>query len=147
MDFRVRVTGVLIEDGSILLVRQRVTSDREWSLPGGSMEPGESLEECLTREIKEETGLEVRLRRLLYICDRMEPGRHTLHITVEIQRTGGHLVTGREPERDANPISDVRMVPIRELSQYGFSDMFMYLAATGFPDSGRYAGDIRNIGL
>lgn len=56
-------------------------------------------------------------------------------------------MTGAEPERDANPISDVRLVQIRELNQYGFSDMFMYLASTGFPDSGRYAGDIRNIGL
>ncbi|MGE5579644.1 MAG: NUDIX domain-containing protein [Bacillota bacterium] len=54
MDFRVRVTGVLVEDGSILLVRQRVTGGRDWSLPGGSMEPDESLEECLTREIREE---------------------------------------------------------------------------------------------
>lgn len=147
MDFRVRATGVLTEEGSILLVRQYVNSDRDWSLPGGRLEPEETLEQCLKREIKEETGLEVELNRLLYICDRMEPGRHTLHITVEIRPIGGALCAGEEPEAGANPISGVKMVPIQALTQYGFSETFRDLALRGFPDAGRYAGDIRNIGL
>jgi ADP-ribose pyrophosphatase YjhB (NUDIX family) len=138
---------VLVEEESILLVRQTVNRDREWSLPGGRLEPGETLEQCLKREVREETGLEVRLNRLLYVCDRMEPDRHTLHITVEIQRAGGSLSVGREPEADANPISDIRMVPVQALSQYGFTDTFKDLAIHGFADAGRYAGDIRNIGL
>lgn len=147
MDFRVRVAGVLVEEGNILLVRQLVNRGRDWSLPGGRLEPGETLEQCLKREVREETGLEVRLNRLLYICDRMEPDRHTLHITVEVLRSGGSLSVGREPEADANPISDIRMVPVQTLSQYGFTDTFRDLAVNGFPDAGRYAGDIRNIGL
>ncbi len=53
---RVRLTGVLIEEGKLLLLRVRdpvsVSSDRRWSLPGGTLEPGESIGDCLRREVK-----------------------------------------------------------------------------------------------
>lgn len=52
---QVRVTGILVEDGKILLVKQNVTSDRKWSLPGGRVEEGETLEDAIAREIEEET--------------------------------------------------------------------------------------------
>ena len=58
---KVRATGILIEDGCILLVEQAVTPSlsRRWSLPGGGVEAGETLAKCLVREVREETGLEV----------------------------------------------------------------------------------------
>ena len=54
---RVRVTGVVIEDGRILLLNQDADAGRSWSLPGGKLEDGETLAEALVREMKEETGL------------------------------------------------------------------------------------------
>jgi ADP-ribose pyrophosphatase YjhB (NUDIX family) len=45
------------EDGRILLHRRR--DNDMWALPGGVMEIGESLGECVVREVREETGLEV----------------------------------------------------------------------------------------
>ena len=45
--FQVRVTGVLVEDGEILLVRQRLSERRSWSLPGGRLERGETLAQGL----------------------------------------------------------------------------------------------------
>ena len=42
-DFQIRVTGVLVENGAILLVKQRLSKDRAWSLPGGRLEQGETI--------------------------------------------------------------------------------------------------------
>ena len=144
---RVRATGVLIEDGSILLTEQRVSAERGWSLPGGTLEWGESLAECLVREFAEETGLRIRAGRLLYVCDRLSTGAHVLHITFLVQRTGGALRVGREPERDAAPIRSVRWVPLDALPEHDFSARFLSLARDGFPGSGAYMGSISEIGL
>lgn len=143
--FQVRVTGVLIEDGKLLLVRQRLSKSRNWSLPGGRLEQGETLAQGLAREMEEETGLQVRVAEMLYLCDAAQSGHTLLHITFRIERTGGAL---RLPDNthDANPISDVRFVPLDQLTGYGFSEKFQALAQAGFPGTG-YAGDKTAIGL
>lgn len=144
---KVRATAVLVEQGGILLVEQRVSATRSWSLPGGGVEPGESLEECVIREVREETGLRVAVDELLYVCDRIQENQHTVHITFAVRRLGGDLRLGSEPEPDAQPIHSVRMVPIDALVSYGFSSRFCELAEMDFPDRGRYCGAVSNIGL
>ena len=144
--FQVRVTGILMEDGRILLVRQRLSETRDWSLPGGRLEQGETLEQGLIRELKEETGLDVRIERLLSLCDAEASGHTLLHISFIVVRTGGELTLPTN-EFDENPIRDVRFVPLAELTDYGFSDAFAHLAQAGFPGVSGYMGDKKNIGL
>ncbi|WP_209972405.1 NUDIX hydrolase [Paenibacillus eucommiae] len=143
---RVRVTGVLIEDGSILLVKQKVSSDRNWSLPGGKVEVGESLENALLREMSEETGLEIKIKKLLYVCDLPEATPSLVHITFLLEKVSGEI---RMPtnEYETTQIYDVKMVPIQDLIDYGFSETFIKIVESGFQDAGSYQGHKRNIGL
>jgi ADP-ribose pyrophosphatase YjhB (NUDIX family) len=144
---KVRATAVLIEDDRILLVQQRVSDARSWSLPGGTLEMGESLGACVVREVEEETGLVVHVDRLLYLADRIEAGRHVVHITFAVVKVGGRLRVGAEPEPGANPIYGLAMAPIESLVEYGFDRRFRDLAAAGFPGQGGYVGAVAHIGL
>ena len=143
---QVRVTGILIEEERILLVKQKVSDNRSWSLPGGRVEQGETLEEAIIRELEEETGLTTRIIKLLYLCDKPDASPSLLHITFLLEIVGGGL---RLPsnEFDQNPINDVVFVPITELTEYGFSETFEQLVQDGFPEAGSYKGLKSMIGL
>ena len=134
----VRPTGVLIEDGKILLVEQSVTQSRHWSLPGGKLEYGETLEECLIREMKEETGLDVSVDKLLYVRDWIPDDSHVVHITFLVSRKGGTLGSGKGTEFERGKIKRVMMVPLDELKTHGYSDAFCEKVRNGFQDKGNY---------
>ena len=59
--------AVILRDGLVLLARRQPGSRHggRWEFPGGKLEPGETLEECLVREIREELALSVTVERKL----------------------------------------------------------------------------------
>lgn len=65
----VAVKGLIINKGKALMVKR---SDNDnigagtWEMPGGKIEFGEKLEEALTREVKEEVGIDITIEKLLY---------------------------------------------------------------------------------
>jgi 8-oxo-dGTP diphosphatase len=68
----VGVGGVVIDNGRALLIRRGSEPLRgEWSIPGGTLELGESLEHGVIRELKEETGLTVRILEMIEVFDRI----------------------------------------------------------------------------
>jgi len=141
---RVRVTGVVVEDGRILLLNQDTGSGRSWSLPGGKLEAGETLTQALVREMKEETGLDVEPGRLLYICDHVPA--EVVHITFEARRASGTL-GDIEAGADTTPIRGMEFVPVPKLPELGFSERFAELVTAGFPGAGSYMGPKSAIGL
>jgi 8-oxo-dGTP diphosphatase len=70
----VGIGGVIIDDGRALLIRRGSEPLRgHWSIPGGTLEIGESLQEGVARELLEETSLEVRVLDVIEVFDRIFP--------------------------------------------------------------------------
>ena len=88
-----------------------------WSLPGGVLEIGETLEQGVIREVREETGLEVTPVSMLEIFERIirdaagKPEYHYVLIDYVCRITGGTL-------RAADDASRVEWAPRRKLGDY-----------------------------
>jgi 8-oxo-dGTP diphosphatase len=122
MDFGIRVGAVVERDGAVLLVRhQKPRRDPYWVLPGGRLEPGETIPECAEREISEETGLSARFSGLLYVSEFLREGRHTVDVTVRMMQTGnGEARLGSDPEvaPGSEPtLRELRWVEVDELPE------------------------------
>ena len=71
----VGVGGVIIAGGRTLLIRRGGPPlEGQWSIPGGMLELGETIEEGVRRELAEETGIEVRVLDLIEVFERVIPG-------------------------------------------------------------------------
>lgn len=78
----IEVTAVVLRDaaGRVLLCRRIGRHAGEWEFPGGKREAGESLEQCVTRELREELGVDVAVSRVLASFDQPD-GERVLRFT------------------------------------------------------------------
>lgn len=100
------VGALIFEDGRILMAqRGKPPLMGQWSLPGGLVETGESLENAVRREVLEETGLEVKPLGVLEIFERImrnadgEPEYHYVLLDYVCRVTGGTLRAGDDASR------------------------------------------------
>src|SRR5262249_9613322 len=128
MVIRPGVSAVILGPEGVLL--QHRSDNFLWGLPGGAVEPGESVREALAREVREETGLEVEPLRLIGVYSSPEhhqiityPDGNVIHYVsscFECRITGGTIACGPEslacqwfdPEQlppDLMPISRIRI--------------------------------------
>ena len=91
------------EEGKILMVKQSHEGKDIWMVPGGGIEEGENSKEAAIREVLEETGLEIRVNRLLWHVEEVSEKRGQRFVNFFLgEITGGHLSLGADPEFDEN---------------------------------------------
>jgi 8-oxo-dGTP diphosphatase len=153
MDFGIRVGTVVERDGALLLVRHE-KPDREpyWVLPGGRLEPGETIPECAERELLEETGLGGRFAGVLYVSEFLQEGRHTVDITAQVEAPGGEASLGSDPEVEQGSesiLKELRWVETGELAEIPLlpgwiKERLLKDAARGWPAGEVYLGNGTN---
>ena len=109
---RVRVAAIVIRDGEILLVRHLKYGKTYWLLPGGGVDYGETIEEALVRELKEETNLDVVVDRPVLMNDSVPPDRHrhVLNIYFTARITGGTLLS-----EESTVLKEAKFFPVETL--------------------------------
>ncbi len=122
---RVRVCGLLVEDDSILLAQilSPVTKSLVWIPPGGGLQFGETMKECLIREFHEETNLQIDVQHLIHINELVADPYHALEFYFEVTKTGGELALGSDPEMsdDKQLLKDLKWIKIDELTEIKFA--------------------------
>lgn len=77
----VSVGAVIWRGDDVLLIRRaRAPFEGQWSIPGGKVEYGETLEDAVVREVREETGVEITLTGLIGVYESIEPDTHFVMI-------------------------------------------------------------------
>ena len=117
----VAVGAVILDAGRVLLVRRgQEPLKGEWSLPGGAVEVGETLEAALVREVREETSLDVVVGPVVEVLDsiRRDPGGRPQYHYVIVDyacrvREGTPTAAVRGTDAD-----DVQWVILEELDRY-----------------------------
>jgi len=115
----VPAVSVVVPDdqGGILLIRR--TDNRYWSVPGGGMEPGESVREAARREVKEETGIDCEVSGLVGIYS--NPRHVAAYDDGEVRQEFSICLAGRllgGSLRTSSESSEVRFVPVADLPSY-----------------------------
>jgi mutator protein MutT len=106
--------GLIFRDGKLLITQRYADAHLGglWEFPGGKIEPGETYQDCLSRELKEELGILVEVRELIESLTHAYPEK-TVHLRF-------FRCTWRTNEPQAIGCADCRWVTAAELKNYQF---------------------------
>jgi 8-oxo-dGTP pyrophosphatase MutT (NUDIX family) len=113
----IRYQAAIIREGQLLLIQAHIpaTGQRFWLLPGGGIEPGETEEACVQREVMEETYLRVAVVRPLMETPDIPGGIYQTLRTYLCHVIDGEARPGIEPENEAvSSITAVRWFDLRD---------------------------------
>jgi acetyl-CoA carboxylase carboxyl transferase subunit beta len=109
----VAVGGIAVVGGALLLVqRAQPPAVGRWTVPGGRVEPGESVTTAVERELLEETGLVVRCGSLVGWAERRGPDHHFVILDFAV------TTEGRGTPEAGSDAAAVAWVPVGEVTGY-----------------------------
>lgn len=134
---RVKVRAVVVRDRRLLVSRERRRAIEHLLLPGGRVQDGESITDALVREVREETGVEIVPKRLLYIAEVVGSyGAHDLN-----------LIWLAELKDPAATISDELLIPFDDERMSRIMPpiigQIVADAADGWQHPARWLGNVR----
>ncbi len=122
------VGALVVQHGHVLLIqRGQPPAQGHWTLPGGVIEVGETPEEAVIREVREETNLTVTVGGIIEIVTKVFRDTHNavqyhyliLDYLATCQAGAALPPVSLSPEAD---VADVRWIPVNELSAYDLTD-------------------------
>lgn len=130
---RIRVCGICVQDQKILLVNHQGLGKNGllWIPPGGGVNFGESLEDSLVREFKEETSLEIKVEKFLFVNEFIDLPLHAIELFFKVTVLSGDLCKGQDPEmkKSNQIIQEVKFIDFQEIQKdlNLFHNMFKYI--------------------
>jgi 8-oxo-dGTP diphosphatase len=111
--YNIGVGGAVVRDGQLLLVRRASRHGRgNWQLPGGFIEPDETIEQAVVREVAEETGVTAQVEAVLGLRSRYDPeSGNGVYIVLLLQP-----VTG-EPTADGCEVDHAEYFTLEQIRQ------------------------------
>ena len=102
------------QDEVLMIKRNKAPASGQWSIPGGQLEPGESLDNACRREVFEETGIEVEVKSLVAVAERRIENFHYVIIDFLVKVVPD---TNMQPVPETD-VSEAKWLPRNELIEY-----------------------------
>ena len=128
---RVRVMGLLTEENRVLLVghNEIIKGKIFYAPPGGEVQFKETLNDALIREFKEETGLDIVVNELIHINEFFTEELHAIELMYEVEKVGGELILGKDPELENQIIDNVSWVSLSDIEDNAEKEFHAYFYA------------------
>ena len=102
--FNIRVYGIMIHDGRLLVNEELIKGRKIIKLPGGGLDWGEGTKDCLVREWKEELGVDIKVKQHFYTTDFFQHSAFDDSQVISIY----YMVAGEMPEQIINHVENER---------------------------------------
>ncbi len=117
---KIAAHGLIKKDDKYLLTLRSPVNDykpNEWDIPGGSIEIGETADGALIREIREETDLEVKIIKPVFVCSELQKsGRHQFWIVYECDYLSGEVKLNPDEHSEYRWLNTKEIAEVKKIS-------------------------------